>query len=115
MARPKAHRRGHIKPRANAAMPHPTAPHPQSPLSSLVGKIKENTMSTMPIDITAAKKLPLSVTQHRNLLLRRTTGLERMNSIWELIPAPGPEAGNSVVLIMQPPPQISIARRHNSV
>src|ERR1035441_10404080 len=45
MARPKAHRRGHIKPRANAAMPHPTAPHPRSPLSSLVGKIKENTMS----------------------------------------------------------------------
>src|ERR1017187_6396647 len=103
MARPKAHRRGHIKPRANAAMPHPTPPHPRSAFSLPVGNTSENTISSMPIDMTAANRLPLIVSQQRNLLLRRTTGLKRLDSIWELMPAPGPGAGGSVVVMMRPP------------
>jgi hypothetical protein len=49
------------------------------------------------------KTLPASVTQHKSLLLRNTTGLERLISIWELMPAPGPGDGNSVALTMEPP------------
>jgi hypothetical protein len=53
--------------------------------------------------------LQIMVTPMRSRLLTNTTGVARYIAIWEVMPAPGPGAGNPVVLMKQPPSRFVLA------
>src|SRR5580692_9080092 len=104
MARASFQNRGHAYPKAKAATPHRKALNKFPPLEPPEEK-RENTMSAMHTAIRPKKMLQSIVKPRRNRLLRNTTGVARYISIWEVMPAPGPEpcpgTGNPVVLISQ--------------
>jgi hypothetical protein len=56
-------------------------------------------MSAMQTAKKPKRTLQIIVTAMRNRLLTNITGVARTIAIWEVMPAPGPGAGNPVVLM----------------